>query len=314
MLTNDLVNRQMQPLDYYQTDELIVVSLSQFRDVATLVEKYAAKHGLRAFWRGQKDHRWPLTSSLVRRLSLLRVPDDSMLNNVEDRLLKEATGWIPALQRTPFDQPLAQLAYMQHHFIPTRLLDFTSNPWVALFFAAEDSDDIDGRVFGLLVPPDDVLGSVPTGTPWRNFNQSTIKLLDPITSKVVFPRVEAQHGLLAFGRMPSTQPYRGCLDPLTKSRRAMLAEEVRRTFSLPFAITGKPDKLPKKPTPPVGITLRIHVDKESVRRDLVPREAGRRISPKDLIIDHKRVYPDAAGMVEFSALLQGLAKGVLTPE
>jgi len=41
----------------------------------------------------------------------------------------------------PLDQKLSWLAIMQHHGVPTRLLDFTYSPYVALYFALRNRPD-----------------------------------------------------------------------------------------------------------------------------------------------------------------------------
>lgn len=60
------------------------------------------------------------------------------------------------------------LAYSQHHGLPTELLDITTNPMVALYFACESNPDDDGYLYflttGLLIQmmPTTIKGSFNT--------------------------------------------------------------------------------------------------------------------------------------------------------
>ena len=54
---------------------------------------------------------------------------------------------------------LEKLTYMQHYGCPTRLLDITSNPLVALFFACSNDFECDGSVYIFSVSKEDVLYS-----------------------------------------------------------------------------------------------------------------------------------------------------------
>lgn len=307
----------IRPYDYYRANEWVAEKLSDVKATIETIEAYAKTRDARVFWRGQANHTWAFASSVVRKLSALTDVDDDVLQQVETNLLKEAADWIKELGAAPYVQPLARLAYLQHHGVPTRLLDITSDPWMAAFFAADSMDDVDGRMFALIVAQDAVLTKTPEGTPWYGYGKDEIKVYDPASDGIVFPRLAAQHGLFAIGRLPSTQPYREALDPeLSDRRRALLAEEVRRILSIPFALSplkgvGETDRIPTGASLPIGLTFRVHVDKASIRRDLAGAGAGFRCSPTGTTITHRTVYPDISGMVTFSKVMRGLERGVL---
>lgn len=298
------------PDDHYKKHDHRIDKLSDFRTKVTEVNRYAKTNKLVVFWRGQMNSDWGLQSSLARQLSAITILDDELLNKVEDRILKEAGNWIDDLKKRPFKKSLARLGYLQHHGIPSRLIDFTRNPWIALFFAAEGLDHVDGRIFALLVRPNDVIKSMPTGEPWRKYKTDEIKIWDPVKCHVTFPRLVAQNGVLAIGRLPSTQPHRVAYDTVMDKERSLLAEEVRGILSVPFKLC-KSDPIPVNATPPIGLTFRIHVNKESIRRDLAKKVGGPKICQNASTIDHMLVYPDTDGMRTHSSFLTGLTKKTL---
>lgn len=306
----------IDPTHYFASNDSITKSMSEVLRSIEAVNHYAQEHGLKVFWRGQAHHEWGLLSSLVRSLAASGPVEDKTLNLIEERLLGEATEWIKELSDQKYSDPLAKLAYLQHHGVPTRLLDFTSCPWTALFFAVEDYDIVDGRLFAILVEEADVLSNTPEGRPWIKYNTKEIKVFDAVRAGVSFPRLESQRGVLVFGRLPSTTPYRKAHDVLLGEERSLLAEEVRRILSIPIKIshfdpTKGADSISQRVKPPIAVTFRIHVDKESVRRDLAGRGSGKKISPSNLKITHQHVYPDVGGMVGHSKTLTGLRRQLL---
>jgi hypothetical protein len=108
-------------------------------------------------WRGQADASWPLHSSAQRRLmnqprAWLLDTDavtESALREFEKRLLNVSRlaghGRADGGKHTD----LELLGRLQHHGAATRLVDFTSNAFVALWFACRSFPDTWGIVFGV---------------------------------------------------------------------------------------------------------------------------------------------------------------------
>lgn len=103
-------------------------------------------------FRGQSDARWPLLSSLSRRLRESGADRDSWRER-EERAIRifrrKAHIYLP--DRSVLQDALRCLAMMQHHGAPTRLLDFTKSPFVAAFFALEHAAG-DSAVYALDTP------------------------------------------------------------------------------------------------------------------------------------------------------------------
>lgn len=129
----------------------------------------AKNFGLRAatretWFRGQADWEWVLKPSIYRQ----RVNPD-----YEREMIREFRAYASPLLAPHYRSDIDWLFTAQHHGLPTRILDWTSNALVALYFACENYEKEDDACVWAL-------------NPWE-LNRSTISMQSvPLTDSVIF--------------------------------------------------------------------------------------------------------------------------------
>ncbi len=129
----------MAPVTVHSLAEY-VQTISQLND--GLIRNGADRHEIMLF-RGQSNKSYELVPSLGRGRNLAC---DASIFDQERNLIELAKFKLPDIFRSDL-QPIELLALLQHHGIPTRLLDVTESALVALYFACCSKPNEDGEVF-----------------------------------------------------------------------------------------------------------------------------------------------------------------------
>ncbi|WP_166805288.1 FRG domain-containing protein [Cryobacterium sp. TMT4-10] len=187
------------PSSYFSESD---VSVGSFDELTRTVDRIQANHRGKLLWRGQENSAWGLHSSLFRTLAerqgtnLIReTPTESMYTDLqrfpdEDAMVQaEARTLDIARREWRFDsqRSLEILARIHHHGGPTRLIDFSFNPYIAAWFATAEvaNDGVEGRLFALAThgpnraaaEPQILLDEVWGGNnlPWHAWNSKELR-------------------------------------------------------------------------------------------------------------------------------------------
>lgn len=129
-------------LQYYNSynnmnPDVYVTSIEDFLQELPKTERFFNDIADKAvLYRGQADETWSLLPAVFRN-------EDDYMN--ESLYAREIQKWF-AGDFKGLDK-LEMLIKMQHYGVPTRLLDFTTNPLVALYFACREKRNTTGAVY-----------------------------------------------------------------------------------------------------------------------------------------------------------------------
>ena len=144
---------------------------SDFSQLAVLLEDADDTYGAPEGWRGQSNINWKVQSTAVRRVSaaLSEIQPyqshslETWVRKYEKRLINDARLRGFDLQYRRELSELEFLACLQHYGASTRLLDFTRNAYVALWFACLEHP----KEYGLLI-----------GSDMQSYKERCVRLID----------------------------------------------------------------------------------------------------------------------------------------
>ena len=152
------------------SEEIRISSVSEFIEKIVQRDKEA---GTETFYRGHADKDWDLLPSIFRTPN--GVEKEHLL--FHDMVAHEPQSF------SECKSTLDYLVQMQHYGLPTRLLDMTINPLVALYFACQSVDDVEAGILSGLMAGQQAISDI-------------VQSVNPILEADPMCTVEAAEGIL----------------------------------------------------------------------------------------------------------------------
>ncbi len=178
------------------TTEHKIISVSQFID---FINHQEHQHVSQWFYRGHSNSSYQLTPSLFR---IDRGEAWAEWDRIEEYIMRQFKAEsVPYLKSIPTND-IDWLTMAQHYGLPTRLLDWTTNPLVALYFAVENyKNQSDANVW--------FYGLTSTNNCWdeSTWLAKKINLSGNICENIIFPshidsRITNQSGCFTIHPIP----------------------------------------------------------------------------------------------------------------
>ena len=159
-----------------------VESLSDFTQL--LADRYYRLE--RGYWafRGHSSSAFQLVPK-IGRVSYISKTRQKFEQDIFNMFKRSAVQYLNRIPANDWDW----LALAQHHGLPTRLLDWSFNPIVALYFAVEERLDDEGVVYALRSPPRVTQKKIDTTSPF------SVKKLMRFLPNITVQRVWVQEGI-----------------------------------------------------------------------------------------------------------------------
>lgn len=141
IIFNQLVNKVKKNVsqNFIKPKIMTIKNISEYISVLSKTDK---GYFTQLFFRGHSDETYLLQPNLYRK-------ERYYVN--EDNIFKETIVNSPQ-EFYNCNKTIEVLVKMQHYGIPTRLLDITRNPLIALYFACSENDNKNGEVIFLNIP------------------------------------------------------------------------------------------------------------------------------------------------------------------